>query len=394
MSWWSKLFERRSWTLSELDSWADMGLGSGPTAAGVTVTPDSAMSVPAVFSCVTVLSQDVARTPIKFRRRLSDVASVDAVEHDLYEILGSLPNPEMSAFEFKAQMMRELLQHGRAYAEVVRRDGRIVSLWPLASAQMRVDRTEGRVKRWTYGSSQTTWLFDASQPPIFELTCESPILHCRETIATALALQQYCGSFFANSARPGGVLQTTTHLTKESAQRLKEFWGATYKGSSRAHQVAVLEGGLEFKPIAFANDESQLTETWGALNQMIAGAFRVPTWKIGDLTKTSYANMESGEMAYVAGSLDPFYQLWEDAIRRDLLTNRQYQTYTATFDRSALIRSDQRGQHAALAMGIQSGYYSQNDARRMLGLNPIPDGDGYRVEGAALPLGGREPTAA
>jgi hypothetical protein len=50
--------------------------------------------------------------------------------------------------------------------------------------------------------------------------------------------------------------------------------------------------------------------------------------------------------------------------RRDLLTNRQYNQYSVTFDPSALIRSDVQSQHASLAIGIQAGFYSQNDARR------------------------------
>src|SRR5688572_3849157 len=63
---WSRLFERRGWRLSELQSWSDMGL-TAPTSSGATVTPQTAASVPAVFACLQVLSQDVARTPVKLR---------------------------------------------------------------------------------------------------------------------------------------------------------------------------------------------------------------------------------------------------------------------------------------------------------------------------------------
>ena len=94
--------------------------------------------------------------------------------------------------------------------------------------------------------------------------------------------------------------------------------------------------------------------------------------------------MAQGAIDHVTSTLDPYYQAWEDAIRRDLLTNRQYNTYTATFDRNALIRSDVQAQHQALATGIQAGFYSQNDARKALGLNPIKDGDRYMVNSALV----------
>jgi HK97 family phage portal protein len=155
----------------------------------------------------------------------------------------------------------------------------------------------------------------------------------------------------------------------------------------------VLEGGLEFKPIGSENDESQLNETWAAINQMIAGTFRVPTWKIGDLTKTSYANMEAGELAYVTSTLDPFFQLWEDALRRDLLTSRQFGQFSIQFDRSALLRSDTKSLHESLAVGRNTGIYSVNDCRKKLGENPIPGGDDYLVNSALQPIGApRDPT--
>ena len=135
---------------------------SGPTAAGVAVSPQTALSVPAVFSCCQVLSQDVARTPTKLRQKTAPDTYEDATTHPLYEILSALPNPEMTAYQFKHAMQWQLLTYGRAYAEIVRADGRVEALWPLLSEYMRVDRDEQRRKRWTYtaGGKPFVWLFD------------------------------------------------------------------------------------------------------------------------------------------------------------------------------------------------------------------------------------------
>ena len=45
------------------------------------------------------------------------------------------------------------------------------------------------------------------------------------------------------------------------------------------------------------------------MNTSIAGVFRVPTFKIGDLTRATYSNMAAGELAYVTSTLDPLFQL-------------------------------------------------------------------------------------
>src|SRR5262245_46881714 len=91
---------RRSWPTwytSQTASEFSQLFGSGPTASGLCITPEGALEVPAVFSCMQVLSQDIARTPIRFKRIEAPDTFVDAVDHDLFEILGVLPNPEMTA---------------------------------------------------------------------------------------------------------------------------------------------------------------------------------------------------------------------------------------------------------------------------------------------------------
>jgi HK97 family phage portal protein len=393
MTWWKRLFERRDIITPGL-TWSDFS-NVGPTAAGVTVTPHLALTVPAVYGCVSVLSQDVGRTPLKLRRKVADDTYIDAVDHDLYDILGSLANPETTAYSFKLSMMTDLLEHERAYAEIVRVDGRVQALWRLDPTLMQVDRTPERVKRYRYGSQ--VWLFDPSQPPIFELRHPSPIHRCRDVIGSAAALQTYVGRFFANGARPTGVLQSPGVIGKQVALDLKTQWQSIYgQSGSNPRGVAVLEGGLDFKPIAQENDSAQLIETLHALNAQIAGTFRIPPWKLGDLTSTNYSNMESGELSYVTSTLDPYFIAWEDALRRDVLSARQYGSYTIQFDRQALIRNDVKSLHESLAVGRNTGFYSVNDCRRKLGENPIgPEGDQYLVNSALQPVGApREPNIA
>jgi HK97 family phage portal protein len=390
-----RFLERRAlerWRLSSLESWADTGMGAGPTAAGVEVTPERAIGAPAVYACVSVLAQDVARTPIKLRRRVSGDTFEDARDHGLFEILHALPNAETTAYSFKQQMMRDLLTYERAYAEIVRVDGRVVALWRLDPTRVLVDRDDQRRKRWraTLADGRTQiWTFDPSTPPIFELAHPSPIRHCRELIGTALALQAYVGKFFSNGARLGGVLQTDSTLNDEIIKRLRATFEERQAGLTNAHRVAVLEAGLKWQAITAPNSDAQLNETLLSVNTQIAGAFRVPTWKIGDLTKANYSNMESGENSYVNGTLDPYFVAWEHAIRRDLLTTRQYGQFDVAFDRSTLIRNDIKSLHEALARGRDAGFYSVNDVRKALGLNPISAADGgdrYLVNGNMIPV--------
>jgi HK97 family phage portal protein len=393
-AWLDRWLSRRSAAITWPPGYHSAWWPAGPTQAGPIVTPELALTVPAVFACCQVLAQDVARTPIKLRQQIAPDTFTDAVDHPLYELLSSLPNPETTAYSFKHAMQWQLLLHGAAYAQIVRdADRRIVALWPLLTRSMWVDRTPapGFVKRWTYSDAagvRHVWLFDPSYPPILELTHETPITRCREIIGVALAQQQYVGTFFRNGARPDGIVQAAGKLTLEQKQGLRDQWNTLYRGAGNAHRVAIFDSGLDFKSIAMENDSAQLNETLRSLNEQIAGAFRVPTWKVGDLSKATYSNMQAGELAYVTSTLDPFFECWTEALRRDVLTARQYGAYRVEFDRQALVRNDVAALNTALATGINAGYLSQNDARKALGLNPIPDGDVYRVNSALQPVSG------
>lgn len=359
------------------------------TAAGITVTPQTALQAPAVFAAIDTIARDVAKAPIKLRRRIGPDTFEDAIEHDLYELLSALPNAETTAYQFKHQLVFDLLTHERAYAEVVRVDGRVVALWRLDPARVTVDRDAARRKRWqfrTASGEMESWTFDPSMPPIFEVTHASPLRHCKDLVATAIALQRYVGKFFANGARPSGVLTTDTELDADQAKDIRESFSKWHAGVDNAHRVAVLEHGLKYQGIAAPNDAAQLNETLATIRAEIAGVFHLPLWKLGDLSKATYSNMAAGAEEYVNSTLDPLFTCVEHAIRRDLLTTRQYGHFDVTFDRSALIRSDVKSLHDALAVGRQNGFYSANDIRRKLGENPIANGDAYLVNGALVPM--------
>jgi HK97 family phage portal protein len=213
-------------------------------------------------------------------------------------------------------------------------------------------------------------------------------------IGTALALQVYVGAFFANGARPDGIVRATNKLTSQQGQALREMWQGVFGGARQAHRVAILDSGLDYKSIATENDSAQVNEMLTSLIQQIAGVFRVPPFKIGDLSKATYSNVEASALDYVTSTLDPYFEAWEQAIRRDLLTTRQFGQFTAEFDRHALIRSDMKSLSDSLSVGINTGYLSPNDARKALGMNPIPDGDIYRVNTALAPIAQGEPHVA
>ena len=155
----------------------------------------------------------------------------------------------------------------------------------------------------------------------------------------------------------------------------------------------MLDSGLTFTPIQMDNDGAQLNETCAAINEQICR--RLPRAGLEDrrlMESQLLATWKRRAGRMSPTTLDPLFANWEEALRRDLLTSRQFGSYTMQFDRQALVRNDmhRRSTHRCRA-GIQNGYLSQNEARKALGLNPIPDGDTYMVNTALQPSRRRRP---
>lgn len=92
----------------------------GTSTSGKNVNERSAMQMTAVYSCVRILSEEVASLPLHFYKYDENGSKVKAIEHPLYILLHDEPNPEMTSFVFQETLMTHLLLWGNAYAQIIR----------------------------------------------------------------------------------------------------------------------------------------------------------------------------------------------------------------------------------------------------------------------------------
>ena len=87
---------------------------------------------------------------------------------------------------------------------------------------------------------------------------QSVLTRASEVLGSARQQQQYEGSFYGNNARPSGVLTVETELKSESKDRVRQEWQRVYGGADNAFRVAVLDHGIDYKPILDADDCNSL----------------------------------------------------------------------------------------------------------------------------------------
>lgn len=370
----------------------------GRSTAGQSVNAHSAMQLSAVYACVRILAESIAALPLHFYRYTDTGSKQKAVDHPLYWLLHDEPNPEMSSFTFRETLMTHLLLWGNAYAQIIRNGrGEVIALYPLMPDRMTVDRDDRGHIYYEYARSDS----DAntlgrkssvilSPEDVFHipglgfdgLVGYSPIAMAKQAIGMGLACDEYGAAFYQNGAQPGGVLEHPNVV--KDPKRVRESWNAIYQGSRNAHRIAVLEEGMTYKPISISPEQAQFLETRKFQIDEIARIFRVPPHMIGDLEKSSFANIEQQSLEFVKYTLAPWISRWEQAIQRSLLLHSERTRYFARFNVEGLLRGDYQSRMNGYAVARQNGWMSANDIRELESLDMIPDEQGgnlYLING-------------
>ena len=359
--------------------------------SGVDVDEESALKISTVYACVKVISETIASLPLNLLKELTNGDSEKAKQHPLYTILKDVPNSEMSSFTFREMLMTNLLLWGNAYALIKRnKNGEITELYPLKSKNMVVERdavsnnikytyTNNRGITKTYSPKQIFHIPAFSFDGIIGV---SPITYAREAMGLALATEEFGARFFGNGARPGGVLEHPGVL--KDPEKLRESWNKVYQGTANSHKVAVLEEGMKYHEIVMSPEDSQFLQTRSFQIAEICRIFRVPPHMVGDLSRSTFSNIEHQSIDFVVHTIRPWLVRWEQAIARALLNEEERTIYYAKFNVDGLMRGDFVTRMNGYAIARQNGWMSANEIRALENMNKIPadqGGDLYLLNG-------------
>jgi HK97 family phage portal protein len=354
------------------------GGGGSRNPAGVRIDPETALRSTVVLACVRVLSSSVAGLPLHLYRRLPDGGKELARENPLYRVLHDTPNSWQTSYEWREQMMLHLLTHGQAFVEISGA-GPQTQLIVLHPSRMKVERIESGRLRYTYreaSGASTVYAQDA----IMHLRWMSddgvnglvPVELAKDAIGLARACEIHGAAFFANGARPGIVLSTDQMLSPEAAENTRNQWERAHRGPDKAQRTAVLQGGLKVNEFGGNNQEAQFLEARRFQVEEVCRIYGVPPHLVGDLSRSSYSNIEQQSLDYLQNGLMPWLRRIESAISRDLITDGDL---FAEFDTRGALRADAAGRSAYYSQMATLGVLSVNDIRAAENMNPVEGGD-------------------
>ena len=249
------------------------GFYYGASLSGKSVTPTSAIQVSAAYACVRVIAETVASLPLHVYEA-TDAGSRKAGDHPLYRLLHDKPNTEMTSFVWRETMLSHLLLYGNSYCQIIRSGrGNVVGLYPLLPDRMAVDRDGKGKLTYTYTTSDGKLAYLAPEDVLhipglgFDgVMGYSPIALEKAAIGLGIAAEEYGSRFFANGARPSGIL--THPNTGKDPAALRAYPGNVHiivsgTAASAATVLAMAADRLEMTPGSLWMIHDPSVMAWG-----------------------------------------------------------------------------------------------------------------------------------
>ena len=368
--------------------WKEMG---GTSASGKRVTVDKALQLSAVWACVRLLSESVSTLPLRLYERRDDGSRVQATEHPLYRLLTVSPNAEMTPARFILMIVASIALRGNAFVEKKRVGSRIVALVPLLPQCMVVKRLDTGRLEYTYtenGQQRVIGEKDLMHIRGFGLdgVCGLlPVNTGRDIFGAAMSADEAAAKVFAQGMQASGILSSDTKLTDVQREQLRKNL-TNFMGSTNSGKILVAEAGLKYQGITMNPEAAQMLETRNFAIEEICRWFRVPPFMVGHMDKQSSwaSSVEGMNLQWLTNGLRPLLENIEQEISRCLLDNDG--RYFAEFSVEGLLRADSAGRASYYTTGLQNGWMSRNEVRRLENLPPIPGGDVYTVQSNLLPI--------
>ncbi|RHB90660.1 phage portal protein [Parabacteroides distasonis] len=349
-----------------------------------------AMTLAAVYRCVNVISESVAQLPLDTFKKDNEGYKSPYVGHPAYDLLREFPNPDMTRFTFLKTLVSSVLLNGNGYAYVDRDEyGNALSLQYIPSGLVSVVYiTVDGIPRMRY---QVTGFKSLVEPSDMihvlnfsydGITGVSTLTHARNTLGISSSAEDYAKQFFSDGGGVMGILSFDTKLRDGQKEEIKKAWADMVSNGG----IGVLEANSHYQSVSINPSDAQMLETRQFNVIDICRFFGVSPVKAFDLSKSSYSTVEATQLAFLTDTLAPLLENIELEMKRKVFRPSEISYVEVKFDTSNLLRADKAAQATFMKTMYEMGGMTPNEARRMMDMPKVKNGDQPLVNNAMVPL--------
>jgi HK97 family phage portal protein len=343
--------------------------------SGTFVDSKTALQVNAVFSAVSLISDTIATLPVDAYIRRDGARFAFRPRPEWV----TKPDVDTTKEAFYGSIIVSLLLDGNAFIRVYSNDrGDVVNLNVLNPLDVDIRRNGlGRVMFHVKGeerlltSEDILFVPDLVRPG--HIRGISRVEALKENFGLAKALENYAAKFFGSGTQTSGVLEFPGNLTAEQAKGMQEAFDSRHRGWGKAHKTAIISGGAKYVPTNVPNDQAQFLDSRRMAVEDVARAFNIPPHLLGLPGTNSYASVEQNNLAWVTHCLRPIVEKIEGALNPLMSRYPGGESAFIKFNLDGLLRADINSRMSAFSTGLQAGFLTINDVRRLEDLQPIND---------------------
>lgn len=330
----------------------------------IALSQDTALSVGAVYRCVSIIANTISQLPLVVRRGDEEVSTS----------LAQRPDVNINTNDFWGSTATSLALTGNAYWWVSRNQaGEVKNLEVLNPRSVVVSKDDrvGAPLRYDYnGKRVNTKNIKHVRLLVLPgaLKGVGPLQAGANDIENARKLVAYSNQFLENGGIPTGVLSSEQFLNQEQATAYREAWDEAQKERG----LAVLGAGLTYSPISLTPEDLMLLENQKFSTLQVARLFGVPPIFLGagiEGSSLTYSTTETLGILFLQTTLTDYLVSVEEAFT-DLLPRGQ----KATFRLDSLLRSDLKTRVDAYATLIDKQVVTPQEVRLLEGYGPEPVG--------------------
>jgi HK97 family phage portal protein len=368
-----------------------------PSSNAVTVplviSEESCLQISTAWACVRLLVENISTLPLTIYERLGNGERTTADEHRLNYVLNRKPNSRQTPTEYRQTQLLNLILHGNSYSRIERNvSGQIIALWPYSSEQMETKVLEDGSIVHCHHVSGNVEVIAAENMLHIKLLGNgivglSPLGYARVTLGIAAATDQYAGSFYANGAKPGGILTIDKVLSETQREAIRKNFSGLTEGAENSFKLFVLEGGMKFEQTSFNAEDAQMLKTRSFNVEDICRFFGVPSFLVNNTATTTWGSgIEQMMLGFFTLTIRTYLKLIEDSYNCALLKPAEWSKFYVEHNFEALLRADSKGRAEYYSSMTNNGLMTRAEARKKENLPFIEGSDELTVQVNLVPL--------
>ncbi len=351
------------------------------------------MKLSTVYRCVNLLSDSVASLPLYPYYFKQNWKYVDE-KSTLYNLLNVQPNPFMSSYMFRKQIVQHLLLQGNAYIKITRDSkANIQSLILLNPYSVIIEYNKNNtdiqyVDTITGQSYDRTDVVHIINHTVDGIRGISTISYAANTLGFASNIDMQQSNFFKNGSNLSGLLtpKQGVSISDNTASKIKsKFISST--NISEGSGLVVLDGQFDYTPISISAKDSQLIESKQLTELDIARFFGVPQSLLFSNNSQKFATAEQEQISFLNNSLTALLEKIESEMFRKLYLPSEWNDHELKFDVDNLFRADATTKATYFTQLFNIGALSTNEIREKINAHyPAPGGNQHFIQVNLQPI--------